>query len=129
VFGAEPPAVVVKDIHLVRGSDGSKRIFIEFDRYYTPILASFLKGEEPEVRVTIGNGKMSPGVPSAIEVSGQSLRRIRTAREKTNGGMCIILDLQPRTDCQINYVHYLGKNLFCIDIAGAKPSSRGKEDR
>jgi hypothetical protein len=109
--------VLVNDIRFSHEPDGRKRIYIEFDHYEKPLLACLLKGGEPQVRISIQCGKMSPDIPKSIDVAGKFVRRIRTVLDRTNDDLNIILDLQPRADCQVNYVHYLGMNLFCVDIS------------
>jgi hypothetical protein len=108
--------ILLKDIRLQYEPNGFKRISIEFDGYFKPLFASIMEGNEPEVRVTINNAKVNPKIPKITEVSGKYLRRIRTVKNGTNGEVNIILDMQPHSDCRISYVHYLGMNLFCIDI-------------
>lgn len=112
----ENRAILVKDIRLMNGTDGVIRVLIEFDHYHKPLFTSILDGDEPLVRVTVKNGKLSPKIPKTIVVSGSCLRRIRTAADKSNGEVIILFDLRPCLNCRATYVHYLGKNLFRVDI-------------
>ncbi len=112
----ENRAILVKDIRLMNGSDGVNRVLIEFDHYYKPLFTSVLEGNEPHVRVTVKNGKLSPKIPKTIVASETCLRRIRTAADKSNGEVTILFVLQPCLNCRATYVHYLGKNLFRVDI-------------
>lgn len=127
VSGPENRTILLKDIRLMNGTDGVIRVLIEFDHYHKPLFTSILDGDEPLVRVTVKNGKLSPKIPKTIVVSGSCLRRIRTAADKSAGEVSILFDLRPRLNCRATYVHYPGKNLFRVDIwEKDRPQSAGK---
>ncbi|MCG6537381.1 MAG: AMIN domain-containing protein, partial [Syntrophales bacterium LBB04] len=105
----------MKNIRYSLEDDGKESIFIEFNRFYTPVIFA-IPGKEPRIVLDITNISSFKKKQAIISVGGKLIKRIRSSINHQTNEARIIIDLNPSKDYSVNPVFYEKDNIYSLEI-------------
>jgi hypothetical protein len=114
----EPPVEVKKITFRVAG-DGKEMLFIEFDRFYTPVISG-IEGSEPRIILEIRNASPLGEDRAAIPAGGNFVRQIRSSRDAGTRAALIVLDMAPEKSYFVSQAFYKNGNVYSLEISAAE---------
>ena len=106
----------VKNISFNLNKDGNESIFIEFNRFYTPVISS-IEGKEPRIVLDIENVSSFKEEWSVIKVEGKLIKQIRSSMDYKARKARIVLDLEPSKDYIFKPLFGVRENIYSLQIS------------
>lgn len=115
----ERPLIHVKNIAFKIAGDGKEILFIEFDRFYKPVVSG-TEGKEPRIVLKIKHASSLREDWAAIDTGGNFIRRISASMDSQTGTALIALDMTPQKDYFVSQAFYERENLYALEISEDK---------
>ncbi len=108
--------VEVKRITFKAAGDEKELLFIEFDRFYPPLISG-IEGDDPRIILEIMNAAPLKEEWTVIKTGGNFIRQIRSRMEPSTRAALIVLDMVPGKAYFVSQTFYKKENMFALEIA------------
>ena len=112
----ETPPVEVKNIIFKAAGEGKELLFIEFDRFTTPVISG-IEGNEPRIILEIKNASPLREDRAAIDTGGSFIRQIRSSRDAETRAAFIVLDMAPGKSYFVSQAFYQKGNVYSLEVS------------
>ena len=119
---AEGPFLVIKNIAFRIAEDGKELLFIEFNRFCSPVISG-IEGKEPKIVLEIKNVSLLKKEWAVIDTRGKFIRKILSSRDPKTHTALIILDMEPSKSYLVNPKFYKKENAYSLEISEEKQIS------
>lgn len=108
--------VEVKNITFKAAGEGKELLFIEFDRFSTPVISG-IEGDEPRIILEIGNASPLREDRAVIDTGGNFIRQIRSSWDAGTRAALIVLDMAPGKSYFVSQAFYQKGNIYSLEIS------------